>query len=523
MVLAGCARRLTPVDAGIRDQTILLGNAAEPQDLDPDVIYAYTDSRIAYTLFQGLTWLDPRTNTAVPAVATSWDVTPDGLVYVFHMRPETRWSNGDPVTAEDFVYSFRRILTPDFAATYSYMLWPIKNAEAYNEGKVTDFTKVGVKALGPHTLQVTLEQPTPYLPALASHTTWLPVHRSDIEKFGKIDERNTKWTRPGNLVGNGAFTLEEWSPNSRIIVRKNPLYWDAAHVRLNRIIWYPIEHPDIEDLNYRSGQLDSTYDLPMDRVEAYRKDNPVDIQIDPVLSTFYVIFNVTKPPFNDARVRLALAHAVDRKALSDNITHGVYPPAHTLTPPNCGGYTCRAGISDDFELAKKLLAEAGYPGGRGFPSVEVITYQTEVPNRMLEAIQEMWQARLGIHITIAQQEQKTLFQNSQTGNFSMAFSGWLADYPDPLTFLQLGQTGNGNNWSEYSNKAYDQLIDEASHTPDNAKRLEIFQRAEALMLSETPLIPLYYRSNVYALSPHVRGWATNVVGFQDLTKVWLEK
>ncbi len=523
LVFSGCARRETPAEAGIRTQTLLVSNRAEPQDLDPHSITIYTDSQIAYALFEGLTKLDAKTSLAAPDLATSWDISPDGRVYTFHMRPEARWSTGDPVTAEDFVYSFHRILSPAFGALYSYMLWPIKNAEAFNEGKITDFSKVGAKALGPNTLEISLEKPTPYLPALASHTTWLPVRRKTIEKFGKMDEKGTMWTRPGNLVGNGAFTLVEWVPNARIVVVKNPLYWDAATTRLNRIEFFPIEKPEIEDLNYRSGQLHATYGLPMPKVAGYRAHVPVDLRVDPTLSTFYLFLNCKRPPLDNPKVRLALAYAVDRDALARDVTYGVYPPVHTLTAPNCGGYTCRAQIPDDPEKARQLLAEAGYPGGKGFPTMEVQCFEDEVPLRMTEAVQAMWLKELGVHITIAQMEVKTLYQNQQNRDFTIGFSGWLADYADPNTFLSTMVTDCGNNYAGWSNKEYDKLIDEASNTADNTKRFEIFQRAEAILLGDTPLVPLYVQPNVYAISPAVKGWTTTLAGFHEFNRVWLEK
>jgi oligopeptide transport system substrate-binding protein len=523
LALIGCSKRETPVEAGIRTQTLLVGNRAEPSDLDPQVITVYTDVQIAYSLFEGLTKLDGKTSEAVPDLAERWDISPDGKVYTFHLRPNTKWSDGDPVTAGDFVYAFHRILSPAFGALYSYMLWPIKNAEAFNSGKETDFSKVGVKALDDVTLEVSLAKPTPYLPALVSHNTWLPVQKKTIEKYGRMDEKGTRWTRPGNLVGNGAFTLLEWVPNARIVVVKNPLYWDAANTKLNRIEFYPFEKPEIEDLNFRSGQLHTTYGLPMAKIPAYRTHVPLDLRIDPVLSTFYLFFNVTKPPFDNPKLRLALAYAVDRDALSRDVTKGVYPPVHTLTAPNCGGYTCRAQIPDDFEKARALLAEAGYPGGRGLPPIEVQCFEDEVAIRMTEAIQAMWLKELGVNITIAQLEVKTLYQNQQTKNYQIGFSGWIADYADPNTFLGTMVTNGGNNYAGWSNKDYDGLIEEASNTADNAKRLEIFQKAEAILLGEAPLVPLYVQPNVYASNPAIKGWTTTVVGFHDWSRIWLEK
>ena len=523
LALPGCARRETPVESGIRTQTLLVGNAAEPADLDPQVVYAYTDSNIVYTLFEPLTWVDPKTSLAVPAAADRWEVSPDGLVYTFHIRPNARWSNGDPLTAGDFVYSFHRILTPAFAASYSYMLWPIKNAEAFNAGKVSDFSKVGVDAPDASSLRVTLERPTPYLPALASHNTWLPVHRPVIEKFGRMDEKGTMRTRPGNLVGNGAFTLAEWTPNARVVVVKNPLYWNAANTRLNRIEFYPFEQAATEERDFRSGQLHVTYALPTSKIAAYRAHVPPDMHVDRILNTYYLFINVTRAPFDNPKLRLALSHGIDREALARDVMSGVYPPARSLTPPDCSGYTARAQVSDDFVEARRLLAEAGYPGGRGLPVVEVQCYTDDVKLRDLEAIQSMWLRELGFHITIAQLEQKTLFQNQQSRDYTIAFSGWSADIPDPVTFLGTMVTGGGNNWAGWSNHDFDHLIDEAANEADNARRYEYFQKAEAILLNDAPIIPLYYQYQTYAINPAVRGWETNLLDFRQFEKVWLEK
>jgi oligopeptide transport system substrate-binding protein len=521
--LPGCARRATPAEDGIRTQTLLVGNAAEPADLDPQVVYAQTDANLVYTLFEPLTWIDPKTSLAVPAAAEGWDVSPDGLVYTFHLRPNLRWSNGDPLTADEFIYSYRRILSPAFAASYAYMLWPLKNAKAFNSGKITDFGQVGVSAPDARTLRLTLDRPTPYLPTLVSHQTWIPVHRSAIEKFGAMDQKGTKWTRPGNLVGNGPFMLDAWVPNSRVIVVRNPQYWNAAKTRLNRIEFYPIEQAETEERIYRSGQLHVTFALPTSKIAAYRTHVPADLRIDPLLTSYYLLINTTRPPFDNPKVRQALQHAVDREAITRDVLHGVYEPAYSFTPPNCSGYTARAHITDDFNEARRLLAEAGFPGGRGLPTTEVASYQSETSLGVLEAVQAMWLKELGFHITIAQFEQKTLFQNEQSLNFSIAFSAWGADYPDPVSFLETLTTGNGNNWTGWSNRTYDGLLRQAADSGDNARRYEDFQQAENILLNDAPIIPIFHRNQVYAVNPAVRGWEMNVVNFPEFSKVWLEK
>jgi oligopeptide transport system substrate-binding protein len=522
-LVAGCGRPETAAEAGLRTQTLLLGNAAEPADLDPDAISAWTDSNVDYALFEGLTLIDENTTQPVPAAAERWEVSPDGLVYTFHLRSGGRWSNGDAVTADDFVYSFRRILTPSFGASYSYMLWPIKNAKAYNDGRITDFSLVGAFAVDPATLRITLEKPTPYLPALASHTTWLPVHRATIEKFGRFDEKGTRWTRAGNLVGNGPFVLKEWAPNSRIIVEKNPLYWDAAHVRLNRIEFFPIENGESEEAAFRSGQLQVTYGLPVTRIATYRRAHPELLRIDSRLATYYVFINVRKPPLDNPKLRRALALDIDRIKISRDVLEGSRSPAHSFTPPDCAGYTSEAQVPDDVSEARRLLAEAGYPGGRGLPAFEALSYMSDSSVRTLEVIQARWARDLGVHITITPQEQKTLFQNQQDGNYSIAFSAWIADYADPSTFLNMMVTGGGNNWAGWSNPAYDQLIDRAASTADQRERYALFQKAETILLDQAPLIPVFFGEQPYLIQPWVRGWPPSKLGFERFKNVWLEK
>lgn len=519
--LAGCGRRTTPAEAGIETQTLLVGNAAEPDDLDPSVLSTWWAFDIDHALFQALTDIDEVTTKPVPALATGWDVSPDGLVYTFHLRPDARWSDGDPVTAGDFIYTFHRELSPNFAAGYSYMLWPIRNAEAFNSGKITDFSQVGVKAIDPLTLQVTLAKPTPYLPALAAHNTWMPVHQACVEKYGKMEQRGTRWTLPGNMVSNGPYVLKEWSPNSRVVVEKNPLYWDAAHVRLNRIIFFPIENEDSEELNFRDGQLDVTWAVPMSRVDWYRKHDPAELRIEDELAVYFLYFNVQKPPFDNPKVRRALSLAVDRTRISRDVLKGIQTPAHNFTPPNCGGYTARAYVPDDFAAARRLLAEAGYPGGRGLPTVNVLSYSTDVGIRTMEVVQETWKNQLGFQIHISPVEAKTLFANQQTGDFTIAFSAWIADYPDPSTFLDLQETGNGNNYSRYSNSAYDHLIESARSDQDPVRRFEEYQRAEAMMLQDAPLVPLFFGQRPYLVKRFVHGWPNSQLGFKRFQNAWL--
>jgi oligopeptide transport system substrate-binding protein len=520
---AGCAKRETPVEEGIRTQTLLIGNLAEPRDLDPHIVTSATDSYILAALFEGLTVLEEQTSRPLPGMADRWDVSPDGLVYTFHLRSDARWSNGDPVTARDFAYSFQRILTPALGSEYSYMLWVIKNAEAFNSGKLTDFGAVGVTVIDDATLRLTLERPTPYLLALAAHSTWLPVHQAVVEKFGRMDQRSTAWTRPGNLVGNGPFVLNEWSANSRIVVERNPRYWDNAHTHLNRVIFFPIESADVEERDFRAGQLHVTYDIPPTKVASYRQQNPNELRIDPMLNILYINFNTTKPPLNNPKVRRALALAIDREAIARNVFDDAWPAAHSLTPPNCGGYTARASIPTDFAAARQLLAEAGYPGGRGLPSMPIEVLNDNRQTKVGEALQAMWLRELGVHITIEAHEQKVWIQDQQSLAHTIGLLGWVADFPDPATFLGTFVTGGGNNNTGWSNAEYDRLINQAANTADAPGRLELFQQAEAILLQEAPVTPLAIRANTFLINPAVHGYPPALVGTHRYQLVELKK
>jgi oligopeptide transport system substrate-binding protein len=522
LFLLGCARRETPVEAGIRTQTLLVGNNAEPASLDPHLATMITDQSILLALFEGLTALDEKTARPVPAVAERWDISPDGLVYTFHLRPTAHWSNGDPVTAHDFAFAFQRVLLPRLGAPSAYMLWSIKNAEAFNAGKLADFSAVGVEAVDAVTLRLTLERPTPYLPALAAHTTWMPLHRSTLEKFRAVDDRNAAWTRPGALVGNGAFTLAEWRPNDRIIVTKNPYYWDAGHNRLERVVFFPTESPDVEERNFRAGQMHLTTGIPIQKIARYRERKPAWLRVDPLFATWYLCFNVTKPPLDNPKVRRALALAIDREAIVRSVFANSRRPAVHFTPPDLAGYTARARVPTDFAAARRLLAEAGFPGGEGLPEIEVQADNYVEQPKTAEAIQEMWRRELGVRLRIAVLEAKTKMQNRQTKSYTVSFAMWNADFADPASFLEVFVTNGGNNVTGWSHPGYDRLIADASRTLDQDRRFEMFQQAEALLLEEASIAPLYFDAQTYLIHPTVKNWEPAVLGFHRYQRVWLE-
>lgn len=522
-IFTSCAPRETPVEEGIRTQTLLVGNQNEPATLDPALVDAATDMNISVALFEGLTCYDEKTGGPVPGVAERWDISPDGLTYTFHLRPTATWSNGDRVTAADFAYSFQRLLSPALGSTYAYMLWPIKHAEAFNTGKLKTFAEVGVTVVDAATLRITLTRPTPYLLGLAAHSTWLPVHRATIEKYGKIDERGTAWTRPGNLVGNGPFTLTEWQPNARLIVAKNPLYWGAATNPIARVIFYPTEKSEVEELTFRAGQLHVSYSVPPSKIASYRQQSPDRLRLDPLLGVTYINFNTTKPPLNNPSVRRALAFALERAAISQRVFSGARAPAHTLVPPNCNGYTSPAGQPDDFATARTLLAEAGFPGGKGLPVMSIQVLNDDKLPRTAEAIQAMWLRELGVKVTIDPFEQKTWIQNQQTLTHTIALMGWTADFPDPITFLDVFKSDGGNNWTGWKSQDYDALLEQAASTADPAARFALLQKAETLLLAEAPIAPLVFGARTYTIHPAVKNWEPAPLGIHRYQLIRLEK
>ena len=521
LVFTGCSRRESVADAGTRTQILHVGNGAEPQDLDPQTITAFTDQCLALALFEGLCALDEKSSQAVPAAAERWEVSADGLVYTFHLRANLQWSNGEPLTAGDFVQSWRRCLSPGLGAEYAYLLFPVKNAAAFNAGQLTDVSALGFAAPDAHTVVITLERPTPYLPALTAQPPWFPVNPRVVAKFGPLDQRGSAWTRPGNLVGNGPFVLTEWTPNARLVTAKNPRYWDAATVRLNGIVFYPTENMDVDERNFRAGQQHLSYELPLAKVDGYRRDDPAKLRLDPFLETFFLRFNVTRAPLDNPKVRAALTRAIDRDSIARNVLRGSRLPAHHYTPSDCAGYTARANVPDDFAAARQLLADAGYPGGKGFPALEVQIRNDEIHAKVLEAIQQMWKRELGITITIAPVEQKTWVQNQQTLNYAISTARWVGDFVDPVTFLDMFVGGGSNNWTGWANPAYDLLIASAATTSDPHARYELFQQAEALLLADAPVAPVFFGERSYLISPAVKGWDPALLGFHQYKKVWL--
>lgn len=521
-IASGCARREADTTRALQTQTLLIGNLAEPQDLDPHTASIYTDQIILTALFEGLTAIDEKTSQPVAAAAERWETSADGLTWTFHLRPGMRWSNGDALVADDFVQSWRRELAPSLAAETAYLLHAIKNAEAYNNGKLTDVASLGVTAPDPRTIVIILERPTPYLPALTALPAWFPVNPRVLAAFKALDQRGTAWTRPGNLVGNGAFTLEAWAPNARLTVTKNPLYWNAARTQLQQVVFFPIDNAETEERNFRAGQLHLTHTLPVTKVAGYREREPAKLRLDPLLSTIFLRFNVAKPPFDQPKVRRALSLAIDREVIAQRGLGGARLAAPHFVPPDCAGYTSRSRVPTDFDAAKRLLAEAGFPDGKGFPTVEVQLRNDEFQPKVMEIIQAQWQRELGIRITLAPFEQKIWVQNQQSANYTVSAAGWVGDFVDPVTFLDLFLSDSGNNWTNWKDPEYDRLLASAAITRDQTQRYELFQQAEARLLESGPISPIFFGARSYLIHPAVKNWPSSLLGLYRFQFVELQ-
>lgn len=503
LFLVSCQKE-TQVERANREGILLVGNAAEPKALDHQLVTGVPESKIIGALFEGLVADDSeKDDGAPPGAAASWEHNEDLTEWVFHLQPEGKWSDGEPVTAEDFVFAYNRLLHPDFAGPYAEMLYFLENAEAYNKGKISDFSQVGVKAEGPHTLRVKLREPVPYLPSLTRHYTWFPVPKHVVLKFGKMTDRFTKWSMLPNMVGNGPFKLVEWRFHDFIEVKRNPYYWHADMVGLNGIRFYPIENPYTETRAFLSGQLHTTYQLPSDLIRTVKENEPQFLRQEPYVGTTFVRLNTTRPGLSDPRVRQALALSLDRGLLCEHILEG-YFPAHSLTP-KMGNYEPEQKLTFDPEKARALLADAGYPNGEGFPVYSMLISKAAA-RASAEALQAMWAKHLNIRVNIQNMDWGSYVSAQQSLNFDMASAGWVGDYLDPTTFLNLWTPGNGNNNTGWSSPDYEVLLREAAQKAEPAERFALFRQAEALLMDGQPIIPISHYTRNYLLRPEVKGW-----------------
>ncbi|MGB0292268.1 MAG: peptide ABC transporter substrate-binding protein [Luteolibacter sp.] len=602
-LLAGCDRA-TIVDQANRDGIMLVGNSAEPKGLDSQLISGVPESKILTSLFEGLCGDHPsEDNTMAPGAAIRWQHNEDMTVWTFHLQPNGKWSDGEAVDTDDFLFSYHRILNPRFAAPYAAMLHSIKNAKAYNEDqrgyilcgldpsfpapweqlKVVNFrgdpkvdtevlknrdydsldrsekktwiagrgldrlkkpalmeilsdkslfawpesietdtrdliirrlvgyieanefdlyeqAQIGLHAPDKHTLVVTLREPVPYLPAMTRHTSWFPVPKHVVLKHGLMTDRFTEWSELENIVGNGPFQLKAWRFNHYIEVERNPHYWDAGNVGLNGIRFFPIVDFYTETRAFLAGQLHTAYSLPSELLEWAKTHHSQYLRVEPYVGTRYIRFNTRKAGLNKLKVRKALSLALNREELCKYIFEG-YKPATALTP-KVGNYTPPDVLEFHMGKAKQLLAEAGHPNGDGLPRYKILTTRI---NPSVEAVQAAFR-ELGIGTDVELKTFGPYVTAQQDGLYDISMAGWIGDYPDPTTFLDMWTRGNGNNNTGWSSEEYEALLRQAAQQSDPDERVKILAKAEKILLDDAPIAPLAWYTRLYFHRPEVKGW-----------------
>jgi oligopeptide transport system substrate-binding protein len=525
VVLHGCGeKKLNNVEYGIRNQILYYANGDEPKSVDPHLITGTVENNIIINLFEGLTSKDAKTLEARPGVAESWTISEDGRVYRFKLRENARWSNGDPLTAEDFVYSWRRALNPRLPNAYAYMMFYIEGAEAFYKGENTDFASVGVKAISPHELEVTLKAPAHFFLQLLDHHSYYPVHGPTLEKFGGVEDPTSRWALPENFVGNGPFVLKRWEINKVVELDKNPHYWDADVVRLQAVHFLPIDDQQAEERAFRSKQvhLTNTPQMDIEKIQVYRKDRPEVLRVIPTYASYYYEFNVQCKPFDDARVRKAFALAIERDLLVKNVTKGGEVPAYNFVPPDPEGYTPQIYWREDVEEARRLLAEAGFPNGEGFPVLTLLYNTHDNHHKVAVAIQQMLKKNLNVNIQLENKEWKVYLAARKNVEHDIARAGWLGDYLDPSNFFDILRSYAGNNNTNWKNPRYDELMNTIEATSDPARRNELFEEANRILAEEMPVLPLYFFVDINLVDTSVKGWYDNVMHFHPLKYVYLE-
>lgn len=508
------------------DQTLRINLSAEPPTFDPAQAQDSQANTVLKLMYEGLTRQD-ESGQVIPAAAESWDI--DGTKYTFHLRKDAKWSNGDPVTANDFVFAWERVLSPntDPAAPYAYQLYYLKNAQEYNEGTITDFSQVGVKAVDDYTLEVELVAPTPYFLGLTSFYTFYPVHQSVKD--------DPKWAvDQSKMIVNGAFTLTNWVKGQSIEVTKNENYWDKANIKLNKITMSLVNSGATELASYQNNELDRAGapngEIPTDQIPILKDQLKDELEIKGIASTYYYEFNVTAKPFDNVNIRKAFAMAIDRQAIVDNVTLGGQVPAFGFVPPGIKGLNdeYRNEHKDDYftenvEEAKKLLEqgmkEEGYTK---LPEITLTYNSSEGHKKIALAVADMWKKNLGVDVKTENQEWAVFIENRQNLNYQVARAGWSADYNDPMTFMDMWVTGGGNNDTGFSNEEYDKLIKEAKNSEDMALRDANFAKAEEILIKDNQvLMPIYYYTNVSATKPWLKGVVLDYSGAIDYSRAYI--
>ncbi len=508
-----------PAPAAKDELVFRISNGAEPESLDPALIQGVPEHRIYETIFEGLVAIDPKTALAIPGVAESWTISDDMTQYTFKLRKDAVWSDGVPITANDVVYSWLRILDPATAGPYAWFpCMFLAGAQDFNDGTAGP-EAVGIRALDDQTFQMDLIGPLPYTLDALTHYSFAIVPQHAIEKYGSA------WTDPANFVGNGPFNLSDRVAQTSITATKSETYWDKDNVALDKVIFYSSDSDTTNYNMYLNGEIDWATNVPPDQLKAAEMRD--DFQKAPQLATYYYVFQNEKAPINNVLIRKALALAIDRTALVEGVTKAGQIPAWGIVTPMAGYEALPFPFEDHDDAvaeAQKLLSDAGYPNGDGFPTISILYNTNEAHKQIAEFIQQEWKNNLGINVTLENQEWQTYLSNRNEGNFLVARAGWVGDYTDPNTFLDMFLTGAGMNGGKYSNEIYDLLINESARMEAGAERMGVLRTAEDIMINQDQgIMPLYYYVTLNMVDTDKwGGWFNNTRDYHPMKDVYLK-
>jgi oligopeptide transport system substrate-binding protein len=521
---ASCSGESAPTASTIRvgtalaaDQSLARTLDTMPHSLDPALVTDSDGSRVIIDLFEGLTANAPD-GSIIPGIASSWEVSPDGRAWTFHLRPGARWSNGDALTAADFIYAWRHQVDPNTGSENAQELTPIVNATEILSGHAAP-EALGVEAPDPYTIHIALTVPTPYLLDLLADAFMMPLPRAALERYGD------DWTRPEHMVCSGPFMLKELVIGNRITLVKNPNYWAADTVHLQRVTYYPLDRAT-QPSRFMAGDVQYTSFFSPQQYRWLKSQLGDQVQVGPYLGIQMLAFNMLEPPFAGNRdLRLALSMAVDRQILSDKVRQGVFPPAYAMTPPLPGFQEPLpdwASWSDErrHAEARRLYAAAGYSASH--PLKVELVYGTEPTTRdMMDALAAMWRVNLGAQVEPYNEEFGVMLQDLALHKAKLFWSGWTAGYPDPYTFEQLYKSGYAQNFGAYSEPHFDALLAAASIEPDNSKRYRLLEQSETLLNAEAPYIPLLYYSTLHLIKPYVKGVPRNTMDIDGSRYIYI--
>jgi oligopeptide transport system substrate-binding protein len=503
---------------GVASTYLNRGNGAEIKSLDPHFIDGLNESNVEGDLLIGLLTMDARA-APIPGAAASWTIAPGGKSWAFHLRPHV-WSDGRPVTAQDFVFAWQRLLDPATGASYAYNLWVVKNAHAISEGKLPP-RALGVHAPDDKTLVVDLEHPAAYLPELLTHDTAYPLPRHVLLAKGNA------WSKPGNFIGNGPYVLRDWIVNDHLTLTKNPLFYDAAHVRIDTVTYYPTPDSGAALRQLRAGELDTQTPIPLTQIDWLRRDMPQILHTRPFLGLSYISINRHRPPLNDVRVRRALNLALDREIITAKVLRLGEPAAYSMVPPGTANYP--GGAALDFRSlppiarvakAQWLMRRLGY-GPDNHLRLAFETFD-EPNNKRVAAVVQSMMRQIWVDLDVIVMDAATHSRNMRAGDFDLAAASWFADFNDASNFLDLLRSDSGNNYGKYASPAFDRMLDDAQQEPDARRRGVLLMAAERMALKDYPWIPLRFRTTQDLVQPYVKGWLDNARDLNRSRWLWIE-